>query len=248
MKHFFVVFCLAVCHFSFADETLFDTLTKPYEKSGAEGGVVPDETEAGDAPTEAETAPTEAETAPTEAETVSPETAPVQDLADPDGEAFDEKAFWENYEGPDIKVIYDERSEIDYVIVQTENEYTEFHYLDHIGYSDLIFVLTDMLKRITNEGYVYAGNINTNYDKNEEVALIYKINKTENTAYGIVQFPDFSVSVSAKKEALPGYPFNIASPNHMMALVYQFTMALAEVEQRLGIKQMEYTRKFFRQE
>ena len=168
--------------------------------------------------------------------------------ADPDNEEFDEKAFWENYDGPDIKVIYDERSEIDYVIVQTENEYTEFHYLDHIGYSDLIFVLTDMLKRITGEGYIYASNINTSYDKNEDVALIYRINKTENTAYGIVQFPDFSVSVSAKKEALPGYPFNVASPNHMMALVYQFTMALAEVEQRLGLKQLEYTKKFFRQE
>jgi hypothetical protein len=215
MKQFVIIFFLAVCSFSFADETLLDTLSKPADKTAGEDAIP-------------------AETA--------------QDAANPDSEEFDEKAFWEDYDGPDIKVIYDERSEIDYVIVQTENEYTEFHYLDHIGYSDLIFVLTDMLKRITGEGYVYASNINTSYDKNEEVALVYKINKIENTAYGIVQFPDFSVSVSAKKESTPGYPFNVASPNHMMALVYQFTMALAEVEQRLGVKQLEYTKKFFKRE
>jgi hypothetical protein len=163
-------------------------------------------------------------------------------------EEFDEKEFWENYEGPDIKVIYDERSEIDYVIVQTDGEYTEFHYLDHIGYSDLMFVLTDLLKRITNEGYIYASNIMTEYKKNEEVALIYKIDKTENTAYGIVQFPDFSVFVKAKKEAQPDYPFNVSSPNHMMGLVFQFTMALAEVEEKLGVNQLEYTKKFFKQQ
>ena len=229
MKQFIVIFCLVACPLSFADETLLDTLTKPSEKTDVEDGAAAAETESG-------------------GEAVSGEEGTDSNAADPDNEEFDEKAFWENYDGPDIKVIYDERSEIDYVIVQTENEYTEFHYLDHIGYSDLIFVLTDMLKRITGEGYIYASNINTSYDKNEDVALIYRINKTENTAYGIVQFPDFSVSVSAKKEALPGYPFNVASPNHMMALVYQFTMALAEVEHRLGLKQLEYTKKFFRQE
>ncbi|MDR2097435.1 MAG: hypothetical protein LBP37_02845 [Spirochaetaceae bacterium] len=227
MKRFIIILCLVVRHFSFADETLLDTLTKPVENAG-----------------ETEAAPTGGEAG---GETAA-ETEAGADAAPPDAEEFDEKTFWENYDGPDIKVIYDERSEIDYVIVQTENEYTEFHYLDHIGYSDLIFVLTDLLKRITDEGYVYASNIKTGYDKNEEVALIYKIDKTEDTAYGIVQFPDFSASVSAKKDALPGYPFNVASPNHMMALVYQFTMALAEVEQRLGVKQLEYTKKFFRQE
>jgi hypothetical protein len=231
MKQFIVIFCLALCPFSFADETLLDTLIKPSEKTIPVDSAASTETEAGE-----ETASTETEAGAKEEDAV------------PGGEGFDEKAFWEDYDGPDIKVIYDERSEIDYVIVQTEDEYTEFHYLDHIGYSDLIFVLTDMLKRITNEGYVHASGINTSYDKNEEVALIYRINKTENIAYGIVQFPDFSVSVSAKKEALPGYPFNAASPNHMMALVYQFTMALAEVEQRLGVKQLEYTKKFFKQE
>jgi hypothetical protein len=167
--------------------------------------------------------------------------------ADDEDEVFDENEFWENYDGPDIEVIYDERSEIDYVIVRTEDEYAEYHYLNHIGYSDLIFVLTDMLKRITEEGYIYASRIATEYKTNEEVALIYKINRTEDTAYGIVQFPDFSISVRAKKEASEDYPFNAASPNHMMALVYQFTMALAEVEQRLGVKQLEYTKKFFKQ-
>jgi hypothetical protein len=163
-------------------------------------------------------------------------------------EEFDEKEFWENYSGPDVKVIYDERSEIDYVIVQTDAEYTEFHYLDHIGYGDHMFVLTDLLKRITNEGYTHASNIITEYKKNEEVALIYKIDKTENTAYGMVQFPDFSVFVKAKKEAGPDYPFNVYSPNHIMALVFQFTLALAEVEERLGVNQLEYSKKFFKQE
>jgi hypothetical protein len=226
MRQFIIVFCLAVSSFSFAEETLLDALLKPAEKTAAETEAAPTGAAASEEAIPAET---------------------DQNADDPDSEEFDEKAFWEDYDGPDIKVIYDERSEIDYVIVQTENEYAEFHYLDHIGYSDLIFVLTDMLKRITSEGYVYASNINTSYDKNEEVALVYKINKIENTAYGIVQFPDFSVSVSAKREATPGYPFNVASPNHMMALVYQFTMALAEVEQRLGVKQLEYTKKFFKQ-
>jgi hypothetical protein len=165
-----------------------------------------------------------------------------------DGEEFDEADFWENYEGPDVQVIYDERSEIDYVILQTEDEYTEFHYLNHIGYSDLIFVLTDLLKRITNEGYIYASRLMTEYKHNDEVVLIYKIDKVENTAYGILQFPDFSVTVRAKKEASQDYPFNVSSPNHMMALVYQFTMALAEIEQRLGVNQLEYTRKFFKKD
>jgi hypothetical protein len=171
----------------------------------------------------------------------------TEDSKDGD-EEFDETEFWENYDGPDIQVIYDERSEIDYVIVRTEEEYAEYHYLNHIGYSDLIFVLTDLLKRITGEGYLYASRITTEYKENEEVALIYKISYTENTAYGIVQFPDFSISVRAKKEPSPDYPYNAASPNHMMALVYQFTMALAEVEGRLGVNQLEYTKKFFKQE
>jgi hypothetical protein len=240
MKQFIIIFCLIVCPFSFADETLLDTLTKSAEKNAVEDGDAAAETESGEEAAATETEPV--------GESVHGESGTERDAADPDNEEFDEKAFWENYDGPDIKVIYDERSEIDYVIVQTENEYTEFHYLDHIGYSDLIFVLTDLLKRITSEGYVHASNINTSYDKNEEVALIYRINKAENTAHGIVQFPDFSVSVSAKKEALPGYPFNVASPNHIMALVYQFTMALAEVENQLGVNQLEYTKKFFRQE
>jgi hypothetical protein len=172
----------------------------------------------------------------------------TEDGTDGGDEEFDEKEFWESYDGPDIQVIYDERSEIDYVIVRTDDEYAEYHYLNRIGYSDLIFVLTDLLKRITAEGYLYAGRIATEYKENEEVALIYKINHTEDAAYGIVQFPDFSISVRAKKEPSPDYPYNAASPNHMMALVYQFTMALAEVEQRLGVNQLEYTKKFFKQE
>jgi hypothetical protein len=163
-------------------------------------------------------------------------------------EEFNEEEFWKNYEGPDVTVIYDERSQIDYVIVRSEDEYKEFHYLDHIGYSDLIFVLTDLLKRITNEGYIYASNIGTEYGHNDEVALIYKIDKVNDTAWGTVQFPDFAVSVQGKKTQSPEYPFNIASPNHMMALVYQFTLALANVEQRLGINQMEYAKKYFKKE
>jgi hypothetical protein len=212
------MFLLAAAQTSFAQDGLFDALVNP----GAPEAVEPSET--GDLP------------------------YGTENSAGEDYEEFDEKEFWENYDGPDIKVIYDERSEIDYVIVQTENEYAEYHYLNHIGYGDLMFVLTDLLKRITDEGYKHASNIATEYRKNEEVALIYKIDKTENTAYGIVQFPDFSVSVRAQKEPSPEYPFNAASPNHMMALVYQFTMALAEVERRLGVNQLEYTKRFFKQQ
>jgi hypothetical protein len=232
MKRLILLFFSVASVFSFAEEGLLDTLAKP-------GG---NPAERGDPAEPAQNVPDGAETGG------EYEDGYVYEEEAGEEEEFDEKKFWENYEGPDIKVIYDERSEIDYVIVQTENEYTEFHYLDHIGYSDLIFVLTDMLKRITEEGYVYASKIITEYKKNEEVALIYKIDKVGDTAYGIVQFPDFSVSVHAKKNASAEYPFNVASPNHMMALVYQFTMALAEVEQRLGVNQLEYTKKFFKQQ
>jgi hypothetical protein len=228
MKRLFLIACFAAvpAFFAGADDSLLDTLTKDATKdeSAAKNG-----DEAGSAST-------------------APQSETADKAASSDEEEFDESAFWEDYEGPDVQVIYDERSEIDYVIVRTENEYTEFHYLDHIGYSNLIYVLTDLLKRITNEGYVYASRLTTEYKHNDEVALIYKIDKVENTAYGIVQFPDFSVTVSAKKEASPDYPFNVSSPNHMMALVYQFTMALAEVEQRLGVNQLEYTKKFFKKE
>jgi hypothetical protein len=231
MKRFIVIFYIFAAVFSFAEDGLIDTLTKTEgENPAGSASHTQNESEAGPA------------VSPPEYETIPPLDEEVQA-----GE-FDEKEFWENYEGPDIKVIYDERSEIDYVIIQTDSEYTEFHYLDHIGYGDLMFVLTDLLKRIMDEGYIYASNITTEYKKNEEVALIYKIDKIENTAYGIVQFPDFSVFVKAKKEALPGFPFNVSSPNHMMGLVFQFTMALAEVEERLGVKQLDYTKKFFKQQ
>jgi hypothetical protein len=232
MRRFIAFFYIFAAVFSFAEDGLLDTLTKQAENSQPASDLEQDVSAAG----------------------IFPDLPQAEDGTEPllqdetSAEEFDEKEFWETYEGPDIKVIYDERSEIDYVIVQTDNEYTEFHYLDHIGYSDLMFVLTDLLKRITNEGYIYASNIMTEYKKNEEVALIYKIDKIENTAYGIVQFPDFSVFVKAKKEAGPGYPFNVSSPNHIMGLVFQFTLALAEVEERLGVNQLEYTKKFFKQQ
>jgi hypothetical protein len=222
MKLLYLVFCLFFAAASFAQEgdSLLDTLTKPADSgpSGPEDG--------------------------TEADVNSDKNG---DDAEADAE-FDEEEFWKNYDGPDVTVIYDERSEVDYVIVQTEAEYAEFHYLNHIGYGDLMFVLTDLLKRITNEGYLHASGIVTEYKQNREVALIYRIDKTDNTAYGIVQFPDFSIFVRAKKDAQAGFPYNVSSPNHMMALVYQFTMALAEVEQRLGVNQMEYTKRFFKNE
>jgi hypothetical protein len=222
MKRLLLFFCIAAVPIVYAEESLLDTLTKPASNEEAAAG--------------------SASSGGTATGSMSTEAGNEED------EAFDEEDFWKNYEGPDVQVIYDERSEIDYVIVQTEDEYTEYHYLDHIGYSDLIYVLTDLLKRITNEGYTHASRIMTEYKHNNEVALIYKIDKVENIAYGIVQFPDFSVFVRAKKEPSADYPFNVSSPNHMMSLVYQFTMALAEVEQRLGVNQLEYTRKFFKKE
>jgi hypothetical protein len=233
MRCFIAFFYLFAAVFSFAEDGLLDTLTK---QAGGNPPAVDSERDIQAVMDGVSPVPPQADGTPPSAE---------DETFDGD---FDEKEFWENYEGPDIKVIYDERSEIDYVIVQTDSEYTEFHYLDHIGYSDLMFVLTDLLRRITNEGYIYASNIMTEYKEYEEVALIYKIDKIENIAYGIVQFPDFSVFVRAKKEAGPDYPFNVSSPNHMMGLVFQFTMALAEVEERLGVNQLEYTKKFFRQQ
>ncbi|MDR1219319.1 MAG: hypothetical protein LBK73_06895 [Treponema sp.] len=228
MKLLFLIVCLAAAPFAFvnADDSMLDALTKSAAKQGEDASdAVPPDSAAGSGSVVSET------------------DAPISD-----GEEFDEASFWENYDGPDVQVIYDERSEIDYVILQTEDEYTEFHYLNHIGYSDLIFVLTDLLKRITNEGYIYASRLMTEYKHNDEVVLIYRIDKVENIAYGILQFPDFSVIVRAKKDASPDYPFNVSSPNHMMALVYQFTMALAEIEQHLGVNQLEYTRKFFKKD
>lgn len=218
MKLLYLVFCLFLAAASFAQEG--DSLLDTLTKPADGGSSAPEDG--------------------TEADVNSDKNG--------DDAEFDEEEFWKNYDGPDVTVIYDERSEVDYVIVQTEAEYAEFHYLNHIGYGDLMFVLTDLLKRITNEGYLHASGIVTEYKQNREVALIYRIDKADNTAYGIVQFPDFSIFVRAKKDAQAGFPYNVSSPNHMMALVYQFTMALAEVEQRLGVNQMEYTKRFFKNE
>lgn len=248
MKLIFLGFCLILAAASFAQEgdSLLDTLTKPADSGSSALEAGTESVEGADGSAEASTEAEDADSADSE-EDVGTESAPEENGAEA-VEEFDEEEFWKNYDGPDVTVIYDERSEVDYVIVQTDAEYAEFHYLNHIGYGDLMFVLTDLLKRITNEGYLHASGIVTEYKQNREVALIYRIDKTDNTAYGIVQFPDFSIFVRAKKDAQAGFPYNVSSPNHMMALVYQFTMALAEVEQRLGVNQMEYTKRFFKNE
>jgi hypothetical protein len=148
----------------------------------------------------------------------------------------------------EMTVYYDERTGSDYVEIRTSEKIEEYHYLSHIRYSDLIFVLSDLLRRITQDGYQWASAPEISYEKNEEVALLYRKDLVNDTVYGIVQFPDFKVFLSALREPDEERRFNAENGRDMMALVFSFASCLAQAEQTLGIKQLEYTMRYFKQD
>jgi hypothetical protein len=171
---------------------------------------------------------------------------------EPADEEFDDEDFDEdlvlNMDGPEVTVYYNERNEADYVEVRTAEKIEEYHYLNHIKYSDLIFVLSDLLRRITQEGYQWATAPAISYEKSEEVVLLYQKDLVNDTAYGVVQFPDFKVWMSGVREQDGEHRFNAGRARDMMTLVVSFASCLAQAEETLGINQFEYTMKFFKQE
>jgi hypothetical protein len=148
----------------------------------------------------------------------------------------------------EMTVYYDERTGADYVEIRTPEKIEEYHYLSHIRYSDLIFILSDLLRRITREGYQWSSAPEISYEKNEEVALLYRRDLVKDLVYGIVQFPDFKVFLSALREPDGEHRFNAENGRDMMTLVFSFASCLAQAEQTLGIKQLEYTMRFFKQD
>jgi hypothetical protein len=147
-----------------------------------------------------------------------------------------------------MTVYYDERTGADYVEIRTSEKIEEYHYLSHIRYSDLIFVLSDLLRRITREGYRWSSAPDISYEKNEEVALLYRKDLVNDRVYGVVQFPDFKVFLSALREPDGEHRFNAENGRDMMTLVFSFASCLAQAEQTLGIRQLEYTMRFFKQD
>jgi hypothetical protein len=162
-------------------------------------------------------------------------------------EDFDEDLVL-NLDGPEVTVFYNERNEADYVEVRTAEKIEEYHYLNHIKYSDLIFVLSDLLRRITREGYQWSTVPAISYEKSEEVVLLYRRDLVNDMVYGIVQFPDFKVWLSGVREQDAEHRFNAGNGRDMMSLVFSFASCLAQAEQALGINQLEYTMQFFKQE
>jgi hypothetical protein len=168
-------------------------------------------------------------------------TAPnIESLLDEEsagGEDFDEEAFWDEYEGPDIGVIYNEKSESDFLVIETETEITEYHYLSRIKENNLVNILTDLLKRITQDKYIYASDFSVEYGTYEDIALIYKIDKTSATGYGIAQFPQFRIVLSGKKVRDAAHPYDISSYRVLSTMVMKFIFVMSEVESTLGINQ-----------
>jgi hypothetical protein len=148
----------------------------------------------------------------------------------------------------EMTVYYDDRNETDYVEIRTAEKIEEYHYLSHIKYSDLIFVLSDLLRRITRDGYQWSTAPAISYEKSDEVVLLYRKDLVQDMVYGIVQFPDFKVWLSGIRERDAEHRFNAENGRDMMTLVFSFASCLAQAEQTLGINQMEYTMKFFKQD
>ncbi|GHU80806.1 hypothetical protein FACS189468_1610 [Spirochaetia bacterium] len=167
--------------------------------------------------------------------------------APPEDEDFDEDLVL-TLDGSEVTVYYDKRSEVDYVEVRSAEKIEEYHYLSHIKYSDLIFVLSDLLRRITRDGYQWSAAPAISYDKSEEVVLLYRKDLVNDVVYGIVQFPDFKVALSAVRKRDAEHRFNAENGRDMMNLVFSFSSCLAQAEQTLGINQFEYTMKFFKQD
>jgi hypothetical protein len=167
-----------------------------------------------------------------------------------DEEEFDEEEFEKNYSGPNIGVIYDERSKSGYFVIDTDEQYKEYHYLEQIRYDDLLFVLTDTLSRLTKDGYRWSSSpeleVFTEKLPESEVAFIYEIDKKQNVVNARVQFPDFKISVSAVKTRDNRHRYDASSGRDMFQLINTFAYRINEVESVLGMDNIEYTMRFFR--
>jgi hypothetical protein len=148
----------------------------------------------------------------------------------------------------EMTVYYDDRNEADYVEIRTTEKIEEYQYLSHIKYSDLIYVLSDLLRRITRDGYQWSTAPAISYEKNEEVVLLYRKDLMNDMVYGVVQFPDFKVWISGLREQDAQHRFNAGSAQDMMTLVFSFASCLAQAEQTLGINQLEYTMRYFKKD
>jgi hypothetical protein len=188
-------------------------------------------------------------------ETPAPPDPPGGDGAPESGDGVSAGAAGEDMEtlSPEdmeleMTVYYDERTGADYVEIRTPEKIEEYHYLSHIRYSDLIYVLSDLLRRITRDGYRWSSAPEISYETNEEVALLYRKDLINDMVYGLVQFPDFKVFLSAVREPDEEHRFNAENGRDMMTLVFAFASCLARAEQTLGIKQLDYTMRFFKQD
>jgi hypothetical protein len=180
-------------------------------------------------------------------ENAEPISEPEKEEDATEEDEFNEDEFLYNYEGPTVDVIHDNRSGSDYVRVYSKNEAVEYHYLSQIKYSDLIFVLTDLLKRVTDSGYRWASDLTTEYvDYEDEPAIIFKIDKVYDTVYGIIQFPDFKIWFSGTKEPTRENRHDALKASVMSGLIMQFVFSMAQVEEVLGVNQAEYGKKFFK--
>ena len=169
-----------------------------------------------------------------------------------DEDEFDALEFDKNYSGPNIGVIYDERSKTGYFVIDSEDTYKEYHYLEQIRYDDLLFVLTDTLARLTKDGFRWSSLPVLEVFKEKlpesEVAFIYEIDKKNNVVDARVQFPDFKISLSAIKTRDAVHRYDASSGRDMFQLINTFAYRINEVESVLGMDNIEYTMRYFRKD
>jgi len=159
----------------------------------------------------------------------------------------DDDDYWEEYHGPIVDVLHDNRTNSDYIRIEVPGvSITEYHYLKNINYTDLVFVLTDLLRRITGNGYRYCGEIITTYEANDEVAIIYFEDLVNKTASGSLRFPEFSMGITGSKTPSPAHRNDIGSASTLQSMIIKFIMALSQVEMTKGYS-MEYLMRFFKQ-
>ncbi|MDR2601437.1 MAG: hypothetical protein LBC53_03160 [Spirochaetaceae bacterium] len=169
-----------------------------------------------------------------------------------DESEFDSLEFDKNYSGPNVGVVYDGRSSSGYFVVDGENEYKEYHYLEQIRYDDLLFVLTDTLSRLTKEGFRWASAPKLEvFDEKlpeSEVAFIYEIDKKNDAVNARVQFPDFKISITALKTRNAAHRYDASSGKDMFNLINSFAYRINEVESVLGMDNIEYAMRYFKKE
>jgi hypothetical protein len=74
--------------------------------------------------------------------------------------------------------------------------------------------------------------------------LLYKIVKGADIAYGIAQFPDFSISISGTKQADAEHTANISSYRTLSTLVIRFVLLMAQIEEQLGVNSAQLLQMF----